>query len=418
MVRDKFSKDNIDYVLLLVIVGLLVFSLIMITSIGVPKSIDLSKSKDILFPTCGVDGVDCYFLLKRHLARIGVGLIALLLGSKVPYRFWRKIAIPFFVAVFMLLVLIFIVGTRNNTAALSWINIYNNSFQPAEIAKLALIFYLASWLERKGPEIQDFKNGFVAFAVVAAIVVLPVVLQPDFGSTLIFTIIAGSLFFVAGGLKRHIALSLLVVFFLVLAVVPTKPYLKHRFISFFNPSIENCQPEPVTADGVRRNYCWQTEQSNIAIGSGGIFGKGLTQGIQKSYWLPQATDDFIFAASAEELGFIRIVFVVVAYMLIAYRGFMIAGAAGDAFGRLTATGITVWIVSQAFINIAVNTGLMPVTGVTLPFISYGGSSMASTLLAAGILLNISKQTTPHAYSIFRRRDRGTHTPQSRRYRRA
>ena len=162
--------------------------------------------------------------------------------------------------------------------------------------------------------------------------------------------------------------------------------------------------------------CWQTEQANIAVGSGGLFGKGLTQGIQKSYWLPQTTDDFIFAASAEELGFLRIVLIVFAYIVIAYRGFIIATRAPDYFSQLLATGITSWIIFQAFINISVNIGLFPVTGITLPFISYGGSSMVTTLLAVGVLLNISRHTTPHYENrLFRRRDRGTHSAQSRGY---
>jgi cell division protein FtsW len=143
------------------------------------------------------------------------------------------------------------------------------------------------------------------------------------------------------------------------------------------------------------NYCWQSQQANIAVGSGGFWGKGLTQGVQKSYWLPQASDDFIFAASAEELGFIRIFFVVLVYIAIAYRGYKISNTAPDRFSMLLATGITTWITAQAFINIGVNTGLLPVTGITLPLISYGGSSILSTLIGIGILLNISKFTTPY-----------------------
>ena len=179
-------------------------------------------------------------------------------------------------------------------------------------------------------------------------------------------------------------------------------------MAYLNPTIENCQPEP-QGEEIRRNYCWQTEQAQIAVGSGGFFGKGLTQGIQKSYWLPQATDDFIFAASAEELGFLRIAFILAAYIVIGYRGFMIANFAPDRFTALTVTGITVWLIMQAFINIGVNIGLLPVTGITLPFVSYGGTSMIATLAGVGVLLQISKTTTPYyANSIQRRGDRGSH----------
>ena len=198
-------------------------------------------------------------------------------------------------------------------------------------------------------------------------------------------------------------------------VVPNISYLKHRFTAFLNPTVENCQP--TTKEGeARKNYCWQTEQAKIAVGSGGVFGKGLTQGIQKSYWLPQATDDFIFAATAEELGFLRILFIIIAYVIIAYRGFMIANTAPDRFAMLIAAGITAWFTAQAFINIGVNIGIMPVTGITLPFISYGGTSMLATLAGVGVLLQIS-QTTTHSYanSFHRRRDRGSRFPKSRGY---
>jgi cell division protein FtsW len=143
----------------------------------------------------------------------------------------------------------------------------------------------------------------------------------------------------------------------------------------------------------RESYCWQTEQANIAVGTGGFWGKGLTQGVQKSYWLPQASDDFIFAASAEELGFLRIAIVIIGYGIIAYRGLIIARGSPDRFTMLTAVGVTSWIVIQAYMNIMINIGMMPVTGITLPFVSYGGSSMIATLIGIGVLLQISKHSS-------------------------
>lgn len=403
-------------VLMLTVFVLLVFSVVMITSIGVPKSISLTKPRDVLFPSCGENGVDCFFLLRRHAIRILVGFVALFAGLKIPLRFWRRVAIPLFIILFGIMVMVLIVGSTANTTARAWLIFANTSIQPVEFAKIALIFYLATWMERKGKEISDFKNGFLSFCAVTGLIILPVLLQPDFGSTLVFAFIATAMYFAAGARIKHIALGLLVVFLFIIIVVPNVGYLKHRFISFLNPTIENCQPEPKAGEA-RRNYCWQTEQAQIAVGSGGFFGKGLTQGIQKSYWLPQATDDFIFAASAEELGFIRIILIVVAYVVIAYRGFMIANFAPDRFSQLVALGLTSWLTIQAFVNISVNIGLMPVTGITLPFVSYGGTSMISTLAAVGILLQISKETTPYYGDGFhRRRDRGAYTAQSRYYR--
>lgn len=408
------KPGHVDYVLLLAVLVLFIFGLVMITSIGVPKSIQLSRPASVLFPTCGAEGVDCYLLLKRHAVRLGIGILAFIIGIHLPHRFWRKISIPLFFSVFILLISVFVIGSTNNTAAKSWINLYNSSIQPSEIAKLALILYLARWMENKGREIKDFRNGFLSFAIVASIVILPVLLQPDVGSTLVFAFIAASVYFVAGARWRHILLGLLVVLLFTLVVVPLTPHLRYRFIAFLHPTVENCQPE-VKPGETLRNYCWQTEQANIAVGSGGIFGKGLTQGIQKSYWLPQATDDFIFAASAEELGFLRILLIVLAYAVIAYRGFTIAHHAPDTFSMLTAAGITAWITFQAFINISVNIGLFPITGITLPFVSYGGTSLVTSLAAMGILLHISRYTPSYAYRIYRRRDRGPYLASSRRY---
>jgi cell division protein FtsW len=380
----------------------------MITSIGVPKSISLTKPPSVLFPSCGEDGVDCFFLFRRHVIRIFFGMIALYIGLKIPIRVWRKFAVSLFLLMFVVLILVLIIGSTVNTTARAWFVFANTSFQPVELAKLVLIFYLARWMEKKGHDIVDFKNGFLSFCAITAFVTLPVLLQPDFGSTLIFAVVATAIYFVAGARIRHLSTGLLVVFIFLILVVPSVGYLRHRFTAFLNPTVENCQPE-VKTDEQTRNYCWQTEQAQIAVGSGGFFGKGLTQGIQKAYWLPQATDDFIFAASAEELGFIRIVLVVIAYFIIAYRGFMIANFAPDKFSMYTATGITIWLCMQAFLNIAVNIGIFPVTGVTLPFLSYGGTSMIATLAAVGVLLQISKTTTPYyGNSVHRRRDRGTH----------
>lgn len=417
MLSSSPSRGRIDMVLLLTVFVLLVFSIVMITSIGVPKSIALTKPAHVLFPSCGEEGVDCFFLLRRHIIRIGFGLLALFLFFKIPLRFWRKVAIPLFVVIFFTLIAVLIIGSTANTSARAWLIFANTSVQPVELAKLVLIFYLATWMERKARDIKDFRNGFLSFCAVTGLMIIPVLLQPDFGSTLVFATIATTVYFAAGARIRHLAVGLVVVFLLMLILVPNIRYLRYRFTAFLSPTIENCQPAPKPGE-IRRNYCWQTEQAKIAVGSGGIFGKGLTQGIQKAYWLPQATDDFIFAASAEELGFLRIILVVIAYSIIAYRGFMIANYAEDRFTMLIATGITMWLTMQAFINIGVNIGMLPVTGITLPFISYGGTSMVATLAGVGVLLQISKSTTPYyAHSIHRRRDRGTCISEYSRYRR-
>lgn len=393
-----------DNVLLVTVLGLLAFGLVMITSIGVPKSIELSQS-DVLYPNCSDLDVDCYFLFKRHLVRLIIGILAMLIASKIPYKLWRKASVFSYSAAVFLLIVVLIVGSSYTTFATSWIEIFNTSIQPSEIAKLALIFYLAHWMERKNQEVGTFQYGFLPFCIVGGIILLPIMLQPDLGSTLVIASIAVSMYFVAGAKWRHLALGALLAVMGAMILVSSVTHVNERMLAFLNQD-ENC----------REDYCWQTEQANIAVGTGGFWGKGLTQGVQKSYWLPQASDDFIFAASAEELGFIKIVAVILAYTVFAIRGLQVARGAPDKFSMLTATGITSWVVIQAYMNIAINIGLMPVTGLTLPFISYGGSSLVTTLFAVGVLLHISKHASTNSSGFSRRGNRRTYSPQYSYYR--
>ena len=381
-----------DKWLLTIILGLLLFGVIMMASIGVPKSIDLTRTLADRFPICGQGGVDCYLVLKKHLARVLIGLSFMYLGFRIHYQTWRKYAVVLFLGALAALITVLVAGSSFTTFAKSWIVIFNNSIQPAEIAKLCLIFYLAVWFEKKGPDIKDFQKGFISFCLLAGFIILPVILQPDLGSTMIFAFIAVGMYYIAGAVAKHLAMGLVMSMFVLSLIIPNSTYLTHRFKAYVNPSESNCQVDDA---GRRKDYCWQTHQANIAVASGGILGRGITKGVQKSYWLPQASDDFIFAASAEELGLIRIGLLILAYLLIAIRGFTIAKFSQDRFGLFLASGITIWIVSQAFTNIAVNIGLLPVTGITLPFISYGGSSLLASCLGVGILLNISKYTNIH-----------------------
>lgn len=374
------NQKKADGVLLVMVVILMIFGLVMITSIGVPKSIQLS-APNILYPNCDDAGVDCYLLFRNHLIRLIIGFVAMVLMAKINYKFWKKTAPFWYISTIIILFVVLFLGSRYTTFAKSWLVIFNTSIQPTEFAKLSLIFYLATWMEKKKDTIKSFQNGFIPFAIILGTVALPIILQPDLGGTLVVACIAATMFFVGGARVRHILLGFFVVCLAGFILMTNLSHLKLRVEAFIN-SDSNC----------KEDYCWQTEQAKIAIGSGGFWGKGLTQGVQKSYWLPQSTDDFIFAASAEELGFIRMILVVLAYFVIGWRGYLIAKGADNRFVELTAIGLTAWIVFQAFINIAVNIALMPVTGITLPFVSYGGSSMISSLIAVGILLQLSKHS--------------------------
>lgn len=387
------KKTKVDNVLLATVMILLIFGLVMITSIGVPKSIQLS-APDILYPNCSDAEVDCYYLFKNHFLRMIVGILAMLIVSRIGYRFWRKSSVFWYGVTVLMLLVVLAVGTAYTTFAKSWLVLFNTSLQPTEFAKLALIFYLAHWLERKNTDIGTFQFGFLPFCIVSGIMLLPIVLQPDLGSTLVVAAIAVSMYFVAGARVRHLALGGFCAILVAIVLAANVTHINERFQAFMNQN-EECYED----------YCWQTEQANIAVGTGGFWGKGLTQGIQKSYWLPQASDDFIFAASAEELGFIRTFLVVICYTIIGYRGYNIARNAPDKFSMLTAVGVTSWIVLQAYLNIAINIGLVPVTGITLPFVSYGGSSLVSTLIGVGVLLQISKHAGENAPRTGRRWNR-------------
>jgi cell division protein FtsW len=396
-------KNHGDKVLLAMVLILACFGLVMITSIGVPKSIQLS-APNILYPNCSDANVDCYLLFKNHLIRLIIGAFCLFICTKIPMKFWKKFSVIFFIGMFGILVLVLIMGSKYTTFAKSWFVLFNTSVEPVEFAKLALILYLANWLEKKGNQVSTFEYGFLPFCIVLAVIAIPVMLEPDIGQTMVITLIAVAMFFAAGARLRHLALGAFLAVIGTIIIVSSVGHVRDRFLAFTNLDT-NCSED----------YCWQSEQANIAVGSGGFWGKGLTQGVQKSYWLPQASDDFIFAASAEELGFIRIALLVLVYAVIAYRGYKIAGASPNKFTQLTAVGLATWITIQAFVNIAVNVDLMPVTGITLPFVSYGGSSLLSVMIAAGILLHISKQHSDYASGDERRGNRRSHHPQYRPY---
>jgi len=396
----KSGGDNVLFIMVLI---LACFGLVMITSIGVPKSIQLS-APNILYPNCSDSNVDCYLLFKNHLIRLVIGTICLFIAMKIPYRFWKKISVFLFVAMVVVLLAVLFFGFKYTTFARSWLVIFSTSLQPTEFAKLALIFYLANWMEKKSNQVDTFEYGFLPFCIVTGALTLPILLQPDLGGALVVIFIATAMFFAGGARLRHLALGAFVAFLAAVLIVSNVGHIRDRFQAFITGD-KNC----------KEDYCWQSEQSNIAVGSGGFWGKGLTQGVQKSYWLPQASDDFIFAASAEELGFVRIMLLVIVYAVIAYRGFIIAARAPNRFAMLTAVGITSWIIIQAFINIAVNLALIPVTGITLPFVSYGGSSLISVMIAAGILLHISKQSSEYAPSLERRGNRRAYYPKPRSY---
>lgn len=408
--RKKYDQWLLAAVLAIVAVGI-----IMVTSVGVPKSISISLKNvatEVAYPDCSVEGIDCYLILKNHAMRVLIGLVAMLFVWKMDYRWWKKLAPLMYLVGIGLLIFVLASGASNSTFAKSWINFesipFINSLQPSEVMKFGMIVMLAYFFTDKisARRLEDWDGGFMYFALIAGASIGLIIMQPDFGSAMVLVAIATVMYWLTGApLKHFLAGALIAVTFSALAI-SVSDNNQARVKAFFNPD-----PECHEGD------CWQTRQAQIAIGSGGVWGKGLTQGIQKSYWLPQAVDDFIFAASAEELGFLRTSSVVLLYAIIAWRGFHIAHFAPNKFAMLLAGGVSTWISAQAFLNIMVNTALFPITGITLPFMSYGGSSMVTTLAAVGILLNISQNTNSYAHRLHGGRDRRTRRAKPRTYRR-
>jgi cell division protein FtsW len=289
--------------------------------------------------------------------------------------------LPLAIAAVALMVLVLLphFGVEVNGAR-RWLRLGPMQMQPAELAKVAAIVFMALWLERHRERLGSLEDGVVPFLALLGLVTLLVILERDLGTTLIIAAILLAQFMVAGGRKRHVLLLALIIGLSVYIFIRMEPYRLHRMLAFFNP----------WADPLNTGF--QAIQSVVALGSGGVFGVGLGQSIQKYQWLPFAHTDFIFAIVGEETGLIGTAGVLALFGLFAYRGYRIALKAPDAFGSLLACGITTWIAFQAMVNVAAVTVTLPTTGVPLPFISYGGSSLAIALGAVGILLNVSTQS--------------------------
>ena len=390
------KKHNIDTILAAIIFGLVIFGLIMISSVSVFESYQIT-SHMVKKGLREVPSNDFY--LWKHVSRVFFALIIWVIAIQIPYTFWKKVALPLFILSLGLMIILFLPGIgANYGTATSWISLKGiPSIQPAEFAKLGLILYLATWMEKKEQEVKTMQMGFLPFVILLSGVVFLLALQPDFGSVLVITMIAASMFFVAGGNILHLFLGGMVASLIAWPIILSKEYIKNRFLAFLNPELD-----PL-------NVGFQIKQALIAIGSGGLFGVGFGNSMQKFGYLPEVQGDTIFSAISEELGFVRVLLIVVAYLIIAYRGYHIANHAPDRFSMLVAIGITSWILFQAFINIGVNIAILPLTGLTLPFISYGGSSLVMTLIATGILLNISKYVQESTHFNYRRRIRRTHS---------
>ena len=360
------TKKQSDRILLAVIFILLAFGLVMIASAGIAYS-------QIRFD-------DAYFFFKRQLL-FGIlpGLIILYLTQKINYTFWKKISLPFFILSIALLTLVFIPGIGSKLYGASrWIQLGGFSFQPSEMLKLSLILYLAAWLESRGEKIKDFFEGLTPFLIVLGLVSFLLIKQPNMGTLGVIIFVALIMFFISGSSLWHMFLMGMAGIAAFFILIKTESYRMNRFLVFLHPELDP------------RGIGYQINQALLAIGSGGMLGVGLGKSLQKFNYLPEPVGDSIFAIIGEELGLLGCSLILILLAIVALRGLRIVKLAPDRFSRLVATGLAAWIIVQAIVNIAAISGLMPLTGVPLPFISYGGTSLVFLLAGPGILLNISK----------------------------
>jgi cell division protein FtsW len=365
VLRLPLKKSNPDFILIMVTLTLLAVGLIMVYSASAVWA-------DYKFD-------DSFFFAKRQLLFAAVGVFAMFFIMNVEYWTWKNWAKVLIIICFVLLVLVLIPGIgvlRNGSR--SWIGVGAFSVQPSEFMKLAMIAFLAKYLSENQRYITSFRKGVLPSLLLVFSAFAMIMLQPDLGTGTVMVGTCVVMIFISGARIMHFAWLGLAGLAGFAALVLSAPYRIKRITSFLDP-----WEDPL-------NSGFQIIQSLYAIGPGGLFGLGLGESRQKFFYLPEPQNDFIFAILAEELGFIGGTFVLLLFSLVLWRGIRIALGAPDLFGSFLAVGIVSMIAIQVMINVGVVTGLMPVTGITLPFLSYGGSSLTLMLMAVGVLLNISR----------------------------
>jgi cell division protein FtsW len=325
-------------------------------------------------------GSSWYFFVRQGLW-LTAGAVALLVMSRVDYHRLRALVGPLLVVTTFLLLLVLVPGFGVRVGgAQSWLGVGPLRFQPSELAKLTLLLYSADVLTRRCERVQDWRSGVRPVLTVFALLAGLIMLQPDLGTTLALTIVFLSLLWMAGTRLRHMA-AITALGALPVAYFLSVPFRRDRLTVFLHP----WDDPSVTG--------YQVVQSMIALGSGEWTGVGLGNGRAKWFFLPNAHNDFIFAIIGEELGMVGCASVLLLFVLFAVHGMRTALRAPDRFGQLVATGVTAWVVGQALINIGAVLSLLPVTGLPLPFVSFGGSALLITMGAVGTLLNVARQTT-------------------------
>ncbi len=369
-----------DYLLTVLVMALAAIGMIMLYATGSIVKLSI---------TGGANGKNTFFT--TQLISFGIGLAVWYVVSKVHYSFWRKNSLYIFLGSFVLMLLVLVPGIATETnGATRWLRIGGFSLQPVEFFKLGLILYLATWLEKNKDSLSSITRGLVPFLLIlGSSAFLAVFIQKDMGSGMVLLAAGMSVLFMSSMPLWLIGSAIGTFLAGGVMMILTQPYRLARVMTFFN------HKEDVSASGYHIN------QALIALGSGGILGKGLGKGLQSYGYLPESTNDSIFAILGEQFGFWGTSIVVILFAILVYRGLAIVRRAPDDFSRLAAVGITAWFGFQAIINIAAMLNLIPLTGIPLPFISYGGTSMLASLIAVGVLQNISKYTVKEATDAYR-----------------
>lgn len=362
------KKSNIDKIFLGIVIALIVIGVIMFTS----ASLGILARNETKFYSV---------IFAQFVFGLAGGLVALYAGLRIPYKFWRDYSLPLFIISITLTLLVFIpqFGTYHGGAR-RWVNIFGFSFQPVEFLKIGFILYFAAWLSWAKNRINDLRFSLLPLIVMLSIIAVILLKQPDTKSIILITVTGIAMLFVSGVSWKYILgfLGISIIGFIIL--ISFKPYLKERIDTFLNPS----------QNGSSTSY--QLQQSLIAVGSGGAFGRGLGQSIQKFNYLPEPQGDSIFAVVGEELGFLGGTILILLYVAFALRGYRIAYQAPDSFSKLLVIGTITIITAQSFMNIASIIGVFPLTGVPLVFISHGGTALFLSIGMMGIVLNISKNS--------------------------
>ncbi|SLM47904.1 Lipid II flippase FtsW [Nitrospira japonica] len=363
--RSAKQRVPMDHTLLVVTLTLALVGLVMVFSASAIMAANRFQDPE--------------FFLKRQVAWLGMGVLMMHAMSRVDYLLWKKLAIPILICMVLLLIVVLIPGVGVVTkGARRWLRAGPISMQPAEMVKLTAVIYLAYYLTKKKDKIALFGSGLLPVLIVMGILSGLVLLQPDLGTVVVMGLVAVGLLFLGGAKVSHLASLALCAVPVMAALVLGSSYRRQRLMTFLAPWKD------------ASDAGFQITQSFLAFGSGGPFGVGLGEGKQKLFFLPEAHTDFVLALVGEELGLAGTATVILLFAVFVWRGFVIAARARAPFGRFLGLGITLLIGIQALVNAAVATGMLPTKGLTLPFVSYGGSSLIVNFVGVGILLSISR----------------------------